>query len=291
MTLPVYKRAGLIGVGLMGASVAMGLKKKGIVETWVGMDQNPQAIEEALKIGAIQEVTSDFQELACQVDWLLLAVPVRQVVELSKQVIPLVDNPDYFIIDVGSTKCEIVSAVEALFLARGKPSRFIGCHPIAGKEKTGPLVADTDLFQGKTVYVTPTAHSDARLLETVESLWRVLGAQIKQITPERHDEILAGSSHLPHMIAFSLMDAVERGYETHQINQSLGGGLRDMTRIVGSSAQMWAEIGVDNRDNIIKQIDSFRQSLDDLYRLLKTADVGALAEFFADKKKFRETLG
>lgn len=285
-----YKRAGLLGVGLMGSSVALGLRQAGVVETWVGMDSDPHAIENALKIGSIQEVTSDLEEMVRQVDWVVLAVPVCAVVALAEQIVPLIDNPHYFMIDVGSTKRTIVTAIDALFAKYGKKNRFVGTHPIAGKEKTGPLVADSELFHGKTVYVTPSDATDPELVLTVEELWKRLGAQTRHCDPKIHDEILAVSSHLPHMVAFALMDAVQREYENRQINHSLGGGLRDMTRVVSSSPEMWADICSENQTNILKQVDLFSESLEMVRALVKTGDATALCQFFREKKQFRDAL-
>lgn len=291
MTVTAYKRAGLIGVGLIGSSVALGLKKRGLVETWVGMDSDPQAIEEALRIGSIQEMTTDLRELVREVDWLLIAVPVRSVIALAQKIIPLISNPHYFMMDVGSTKTTIVETMDRLFVEHGRPNCFIGSHPIAGKEKTGPLAADPDLFQGKTIYLTPSAVTDAALVAKVDVLWRALGGEVRQIDSKTHDDILSVSSHLPHMIAFALMDAVKREYEARQINHSLGGGLRDMTRVVSSSPQMWADICLENKTPILKQIDVFRESLDELYALLKRGEEEPLKQFFSDKKQFRDKLG
>lgn len=285
-----YKRVGLLGVGLIGSSVALGLSKCGIVETWVGMDTDKRVIQDALRLGVIQEMTTDLEELVQAVDWLLVAVPVKDAEAMAARIVPLIQNPDYFIVDVGSTKKNTVACFDGLFAAHGKANAFVGCHPIAGKEKTGPLAADGDLFQGKTVYVTPSPATRPEFLQTVDSLWKALGGQVRSIAPEAHDEVLAISSHLPHVIAFALMDAVQSGYESRQITHSLGGGLKDMTRVVASSPEMWSQICIDNQANILKQVEVFRRSLDDLYHLIKTGDERPLREFFLEKKLFRDVL-
>lgn len=291
MTLKAtYKRAGLIGVGLMGTSVAMGLRRAGLVETWVGLDRDSRVIQDALRLGAIQEVTSDLHEVVREVEFLLIAAPVRTTATLIEQVSPLVDRPDFFLFDVGSTKARIVSTAEAAFLRCGRPNAFVGAHPIAGKEKTGPLVADPELFRGKTVYLTPTPHTLEHNLARVEAIWKALGADVRKVDPESHDEILAVSSHLPHMAAFALMDAVKSAYEKRQIHHSMAGGLTDMTRVVSSSSQMWSEICLDNRDNILKQIDVFQHALSSVRDLVSAGDEAALCAFFADKKQFRDML-
>lgn len=286
-----YKRAGLIGVGLMGSSVALGLHKLGIVETWVGMDRDPAVIQDALRVGAIQEVTTHLEELVKKVEWLLISIPVKGTAALAERIVPLIDNPNYFAMDVGSTKRAIVEAFDNAFLKYDKPNRFVACHPIAGKEKTGPLVSDPDLFHGKTVYLAPSVRTDPRLIQIAESLWKSLGAEPRKIDPATHDEILSVSSHLPHMVAYALMDTVQSAYEEKQIGHSLAGGLKDMTRVVSSSAEMWAEICSENSENITKQINIFQKSLQQLHELIKNRDLHSLQEFFGAKKVFRDLLG
>ncbi len=273
----------IIGVGLIGGSFAAGLKQSNQVQTIVGFGRNEDNLIKAKSLNVIDEYSLDIATALKGVDLVLIATPVDSfgaVLELIKPHIT-----DLVIIsDVGSTKGSVVSIAKSIF---GKvPARFIPAHPIAGKEKSGVEASDSALFYNKRVILTPEENADKSAIEKVSGLWKILGAQVEIMTYKKHDDLLAMTSHLPHMLAFGLMDyLIESNPDACDY---AAGGFKDFSRIASSDATMWRDICLNNSVDIVKHIQGYQQALDKLSDLVKNKESDALHKLFSEAKSARD---
>lgn len=241
----------IIGPGLIGGSIGLGLKKRNLVKTIIGVSHKASSIEKALKTQAIDIGFLNINEAVKDADIVILATSVNKIIEIAKEVIPLMKS-NAILTDVGSTKNLIVRQITNNIR---KDITFVGAHPIAGSEQRGVAFASPDLFEGCTCIITPL-DNQTRAMETISHLWKLLGAKIKYLTPEQHDEILASVSHLPHMIASCLINAIKNEHLVYGAS-----GLKDTTRIASGDPELWIDIFDQNRENIIKSIDQFMTEL------------------------------
>jgi prephenate dehydrogenase len=241
----------IIGPGLIGGSIGLGLKKRNLVKTIIGVSHKASSIEKALKTQAIDIGFLNINEAVKDADIVVLATSVNKIIAIAKEVIPLMKS-NAILTDVGSTKNLIVRQITNNIR---KDIAFVGAHPIAGSEQRGVEFASPDLFEGCTCIITPL-DNQTRAMETISHLWKLLGAKIKYLTPEQHDEILASVSHLPHMIASCLINAIKNEHLVYGAS-----GLRDTTRIASGDPELWIDIFDQNRENIIKSIDQFMTEL------------------------------
>jgi len=281
----VIRQLAIVGVGLLGGSVAKAARSGRLARRIVGIGRDPERLRPAVDDGTLDTAVTDLDAGVREADVILLAAPVLAIEGLLERVWGAAAN-GALITDVGSTKRNIVRAAERLALTR--PLAFVGSHPLAGSEQAGYRVARADLFRGATVVVTPTEKTELAALKRTTELWEALGARVTSLDPETHDRTVAAISHLPHLIACALVDGAGR-VEPGALELAAR-GFRDTTRIAGGDPDMWTEIFLANRDALTAGIEAFRQALGDLQRVIDSGGADALRAELARIKAIREQL-
>ena len=281
----MIRQLSIVGVGLLGGSVAKAARSGGLARRIVGVGRDPERLRPAVDDGTLDTAVTDLEAGVREADVILLAAPVLAIEGLLERVWGAAAN-GALITDVGSTKRNIVRAAERLAVTR--PLGFVGSHPLAGSEQAGYRVARADLFRGATVVVTPTEKTELAALKTTTELWEALGARVTSLDPETHDRTVAAISHLPHLIACALVDGAGR-VEPGALELAAR-GFRDTTRIAGGDPDMWTEIFLANRDALTAGIEAFRQALGDLQRVIDSGRADALRAELARIKAIREQL-
>jgi len=282
---PLFREMAVVGLGLIGGSLALAARKAGLVERVVGLDTDGAHREMALASGMVDRVIGGVTEDLSTADLVVLAVPVTEIAGLLPEVAREA-NRSCLVTDVGSVKGPILAAGDAAF----PDGRFVAGHPIAGREWSGPAAARADLFEEANWIVTPSARTDPRALEGVAALWRGVGASVVTMEPAWHDEVFAAVSHLPHLVAYALMDAVlamPRGEERLRFS---AGGLRDFTRVAASHPRMWRDIFLMNRDQILMVLTAYREALEALEVAIRSGDGDTLAALLARARVAREEI-
>jgi prephenate dehydrogenase len=281
----VIRELAIVGVGLLGGSVAKAARSGGLARRIVGIGRDSARLHPALDDGTLDVATTDLDAGVRTADFVLLAAPVLAIEGLLEQVWRAA--PDRTVVtDVGSTKRNIVRAAERLAAARRLT--FVGSHPLAGSEQSGYRVARPDLFRGATVVVTPTEGTELTALKRVTEFWEALGARVSSLDPETHDRAVAAISHLPHLIACALVDGAGR-VEPSALELAAR-GFRDTTRIAAGDPDMWTEIFLANRDALSASVDAFQQALADLQRAINAGVPDALRTALARIKAMREAV-
>ncbi|WP_238474245.1 bifunctional prephenate dehydrogenase/3-phosphoshikimate 1-carboxyvinyltransferase [Pseudomonas cavernicola] len=275
----------VVGLGLIGGSFAKGLRERGLCREVVGVDLDPESRRLAVELGVVDRCEEQLAA-ACQgAEVIQLAVPIlameKLLVELAK-----LDLGDAVLTDVGSAKGSVVRAARQAFA--GLPSRFVPGHPIAGSEESGVEASNAELFRRHKVILTPLEQTDAAALALVDRLWRELGADVEHMAVEYHDEVLAATSHLPHLLAFGLVDSLAKRSENLEIFRYAAGGFRDFTRIAGSDPVMWHDIFLANREAVLRTLDAFRSDLDALRDAVDAGDGHQLLGVFTRARVARE---
>jgi prephenate dehydrogenase len=281
----VIRELAIVGVGLLGGSVAKAARLGGLARRIVGVGRDPERLRPAVEDGTLDTAVTDLDAGVREADVILLAAPVLAIEGLLERVWGAAAN-GALITDVGSTKRNIVRMAERLAVTRSLA--FVGSHPLAGSEQAGYRVARADLFRGATVVVTPTEKTELAALKTTTGLWEALGARVTSLDPETHDRTVAAISHLPHLIACALVDGAGR-VEPGALELAAR-GFRDTTRIAGGDPDMWTEIFLANRDALTAGIEAFRQALGDLQRVIETGRADVLRAELARIKAIREQL-
>lgn len=278
------KKIVIVGLGLIGGSIARSLSQQKIAVEIVGVGRNESVLQDALDAGAITSWTTDLNEACTGADLIVIAVPSLTVKSVLEQIKPVITE-NMVLTDAASVKHAIVEAAEEVF---GKtPSRFVPGHPIAGSEHSGFAASSKELFKGKKVILTPLEHTDPEAVELVASLWEAQGADVLKMTVERHDEVLAATSHLPHLLAFSLVDTLSQQGESEEIFRYAAGGFRDFTRIASSDPQMWHDIFMTNGKATVKILDSYMQDLKRLREAVLSGNSEELMSTFTRARKSR----
>jgi prephenate dehydrogenase len=279
----VIRRLGLVGLGLLGGSVAKAARAQGLADEIVAVGRDRARLEPALRDGAIDRASTDIAEGVAGVDFCLLATPVATLSALLPDVWRALPS-DAVLTDVGSTKAAIVERAERL--AAGRPLAFVGSHPMAGSEQAGYRVSRADLFRGATVIITPTERTDSHAVKRVAEFWEALGGRLVTLDPVTHDRATAAISHLPHLVADALVDAVVR--MDPRFFGVAGRGFKDTTRIAASDPRMWREIFQENRAGLAEALAAFRAALDDLERLIAHDDAPAIEAALDRIRRVRE---
>jgi len=280
-------RLAIIGVGLIGGSLARALREAGSVRSVVGIGRSRANLDEALSLGICDEVTQDARRGVEGADVVFISVPVCAIPAVVEEIAPAL-APGCIVTDGGSVKAAIVRECEA-FTPAG--CHFVGGHPIAGTEHSGAAASFAKLYSGKRCILTPTERTDTAALSKVDLLWRLTGADVCFMEPEHHDRIFAEISHLPHMAAYALVHAVgSADVEGENVLSYTAGGFRDFTRIASSDPVMWRDIALMNREALLSSIDGFSASLAELRRKIDRADQTGLTEFFTIAKQFRDGI-
>ena len=278
----------VIGLGLIGGSFAKGLRESGVCREVVGVDLDPQSRQLAVELGVVDRCEEDLA-LACQgADVIQLAVPILAMEKLLA-LLARMDLGQAVLTDVGSAKGNVVRAAQEAFA--GMPARFVPGHPIAGSEQSGVEASNAQLFRRHKVILTPLEQTDPDALDLVDRLWRELGADVERMQVERHDEVLAATSHLPHLLAFGLVDSLAKRSENLDIFRYAAGGFRDFTRIAGSDPVMWHDIFLANREAVLRTLDTFRNDLDALRDAVDAGDGHQLLGVFTRARVAREHFG
>jgi prephenate dehydrogenase len=271
------------GVGLIGGSLSLALKRAGIVQRVTGVGRSRENLELASELGVIDDWTHDIAEAARDADMVLLAVPMTAYDGLFKAMADVLPA-QAIVTDAGSTK---QSAIIAARRHLPNPDRFVAAHPIAGTEHSGAGAAFAELFEGHLCILTPDDHTDAEALAEVKNMWEVTGCHIKEMDAAEHDDALAGVSHLPHLAAFALVNAVRRQAGDDPF-QFAAGGFRDFTRIASSSPHMWRDIALCNKQALLGKIDALQSELAILREALEAGDGERLLFEFESAKQARD---
>ena len=282
-----FNKVAIIGVGLIGGSLALVLKREGLALNIVGIGRGLPNLEAAQKLGIIDSFTRDIGEGVKDADLVIVAVPVLKIAETIRQAAAHL-KPGCIVTDVGSVKGAVITEVEPLI---PEGVHFVPGHPIAGTENSGAEAAFPELYIGRKCILTPTQKTDAGALDAVRRVWEATGARVVVMDAGLHDMILAAVSHLPHMIAYTLVNTVgdieDSGVDALSYS---AGGFKDFTRIASSSPEMWSDICAMNKEQILKTIDAFSRRLESLRELIEKEDLSALKTEFDRAKNLRDSL-
>ena len=281
----MFRKLTIVGVGLIGGSFALALKKAQAVEQVMGVGRSPQVLARAAALGIVDAITTSMEEALDGADLVLIATPVAQTGAILAALAPFL-QPHTIVTDAGSTKGDVVAAAR---LALGeKIGQFVPGHPIAGRESNGPEAALADLYVGKKAVLTPLPENPAAAIERVASAWSACGAIVHRLSARQHDRIFAAVSHLPHLLAYALVDQIERAPEAALLFQYAASGFRDFTRIAGSSPEMWRDIALANRSALLSEIEGYASQLARLKTMLAVADGDGLHAMFANAQRARQ---
>ena len=275
----------IVGLGLIGGSVALAARRAGFANTYLGVDLAYEERQGAISLGVVDQVSASLAELAPDADLILLAVPVLAMEPVLRALKPHL-KATAVVSDVGSAKAVVLEAAKKVF---GElPPRLILGHPIAGAEKSGVLASQVDLFAGRKVILTPTANNAPEALALVTQLWQACGAEVIAMDVIKHDQVLARTSHLPHLLAFSLVETLARKDERLEIFRYAAGGFRDFTRVAASDPVMWRDIFLANRDATLEALDEFLEGVQRLKTAVETQDADGLVSIFTKAKSARD---
>lgn len=276
MTLPAFKQITIVGPGLLGASIGLALKHAGFIGRIVGVARSQATRDTALARNCIDDATDDLLAAARHSDLILLATPVNTIIRQLSEL----RDVDAIITDVGSTKRSIVHAASQVLK---HPERFVGSHPMAGSENTGPEHARADLFKGKPVIMTPSPATEEATMRGVEQLWKSLGMLVYKAAPELHDQMVAHISHVPHVMAGLLVLLAEQGGGLHVAST----GFTDTTRLASGDPQLWADILTDNRKQVVRALDELSALIDDLRHRLTDGQREPVCELLETAQRIR----
>jgi prephenate dehydrogenase len=280
----MFEQLGLIGCGLMGGSFALALKRAGLVKRVVGYSKSPSTTERARQMGVIDVEAPSALLAVSGADIVLLAVPVAATEATLKAIRHLVTK-DMLIMDVGSTKRDVIDSARRVL--RDNAGSFVPCHPVTGKEVSGVEHADPDLYTGKQVIITPIDRTYPTQLQNAVTVWEGLGCNVLKMAPEAHDAAFAAVSHLPHLIAFALMNGITSQQHGKDYLSLAGPGFRDFTRIAASDSKMWRDILLANKNELLAQAKIFQSSLNAMERLIESGDAETLEGIIAQASDAR----
>ena len=283
----LFKRIAISGVGLIGGSLAKALKGKKIVGEILGVGRNEERLQRAQEDGIIDAYTAHLDATLERVDAVVVATPVGRIVDLTRIMIPFLKKGT-IITDVGSVKKEIVREVERCI---PDTLHFVGAHPIAGTENSGFEASFATLFENSTCILTPVSTTSPEAVAKIKELWSLIGSNVVSMDCDRHDEILAAVSHLPHVIAYSMVNCLlkREGFEETILSFS-GGGFKDFTRIAASHSEMWRDIILMNRDKVLPVIELFQDYLNELKEAIERGDGEKLYSEFQKSRMFRRLM-
>lgn len=283
----MIKTLAVIGIGLIGGSFARALRAAGSVEQIIGIDHDHANLSQALKLKVIDQSAATLAEGVAQADLVFIAVPVHSIAPVVAALAPCL-KPGAVVTDGGSVKDEVVKACEPLMPVG---TSFVGGHPIAGTENSGVASSFAELFAGRRCILTPTSATDAKALKLVHALWEAAGSRVEYMDTQTHDRIFAAVSHLPHMVAYSLVHAVNRSAEEEEnILAFSAGGFRDFTRIASSDPVMWRDIALMNKTALLDMLDRYTVEFIALRDRIAAGDAEWLEEFFTTSKRLRDSI-
>lgn len=280
-------RLGLIGVGLIGGSLAAALRAADYVREVVGYGRSLANLEDAARLGLIDAALPSPEAVAREADVIVLALPVGGIGNMLAQIVGSI-APHAIVTDVGSVKLGVVEAARQALPTNFR--RFVGGHPIAGTERSGAVAARADLFRGRRVVLTPDDDTDADAIAQVQAMWHATGAEVMQMPAAEHDRILAASSHLPHALAYALVDMLVRMDEHRAVFDCAAAGFRDFTRIAASDPTMWRDIFVANADHVVALLREYQDEIETLAQAIERGDTQWLVDTLTRAKLARDAL-
>ena len=283
--MAAFKKIAIFGVGLIGGSFALALKKSGAAGEVVGVGRRRETLVRAAALGIIDSHTEDVAQAVAGADLVLIAAPVAQTASLLQAMAPHL-QPETVVTDAGSTKTDVVLAART---ALGhKIHQFVPGHPIAGREQNGPDAALADLYVGKKIILTALPENPAAAVDRVTDAWQCCGALVHHLTAEAHDAVFAAVSHLPHVLAYALVADIAARPDAARLFQYAASGFRDFTRIAGSSPEMWRDIALANRSALLGELDAYMAQLNQIRALLDQSDGPALEKIFGSAQAARQ---
>jgi len=279
-----FERVAVIGVGLIGGSFSLAIKEKKLCGHVVGTGRSAANLKLALERGVIDSIAAGPAAAARDADLVLVSAPVAQFENIFQEMEDIL-IPGALVTDAGSTKRDVVTAARAGLGA--KIAQFVPAHPIAGAEHSGAAAAGAALFRGRRLVLTPLEENRQQDVETALGLWSAIGARVSRMTPEAHDQVFAAVSHLPHLLAYALVDDISARANAAQLFGYAAGGFRDFTRIASSHPEMWRDICMANRDRLLHELHLYEKKLKTIGQMLETRDALALEKLFADARAAR----
>jgi prephenate dehydrogenase len=277
MANQTWNKIAIIGVGLIGGSIGLAVRKRNLANEVMGIGRDAARLAEATRLGAISTATTHTEHGVAGAELVIVCTPVERIIDHVRQVAAIAD-PGALITDAGSTKAEIVRE-----LGSGVP--FIGSHPLAGNEKGGVQHASADLFEGRTVIVTPTQESSADELRRLKNFWLSLGAKVVEMSAENHDQVVAITSHLPHLLASAIASATPAEYVT-----LTAGGWQDATRIAAGDPALWRQIMMANQENLLAALNQFDKRLAAFRQAIEAGDPASLERLLTEAKRIRDAV-
>lgn len=281
----MINRLCIIGVGLIGGSLSRALREKGFCRHVIGCGRDERHLQRACQLGVINEYSTDPANAVQGADMIVVSVPLRAMQSVFEQIDPHV-SVDAVLTDVGSAKACVETAARKTL--SGSLDRFVPGHPIAGTEHSGVEASFAELYQGRKVILTPLQENTRETIGRVKAMWEATGANVQQMTAAHHDEVLAETSHLPHVLAFALVDTLSHMGDSDEVFQYAAGGFRDFTRIASSDPVMWRDICMENRDAILKILDRYMSDLENLREVISKGDLEMLQQIFSRAKDARD---
>lgn len=279
-----FKKIVICGVGLIGGSFALALKKSGFKGKILGLERSPDILERAHALGIVDQTGLSLEETLRDADLIVLSVPVAQTGNALKMILPYWHD-GLIVSDTGSTKTDVVAMARDVL--REKIAQFIPAHPIAGSEMNGPEAAVDDLFAGKKTVIAALPENNRSDVERIADVWERCGAIIHHLTPENHDTVFATVSHMPHLLAYGLVDYVADHPKSDLFFQYAASGFRDFTRIAGSSPEMWRDITLANRTQLLVELDAYLKEIKLIRDLVDQADGDGLQKIYANAQEAR----
>jgi len=283
--MKMFKSIGIAGLGLLGGSVALAAKSNGLVSEVFGYTRSSDTLQRACDLGIVDRPFSTFSEMVKEAECVFLSGPISVNLELTKSILEV--KPTLLFTDVGSTKKAITDVVEKLFPYR---NCFAGSHPMAGSEKRGIDQARCDLFSGRTVIITPVKNAGTQAVETIRNFWERVGAKTVIMSAEKHDTICSYTSHLPHLVAFLLVEMLEGKLDDSDVMSCIGPGFCDTTRIAASDQEIWAEIFASNKENMLLAMKKFQLHLEQIERIIEKNEVEHLKKWIEKVKQMRMSI-
>ena len=281
------KSVAVIGVGLIGGSFALAVRRAGLAATLVGFDRDTGALQRAIELGVIDRAAESASDAARGAELVMVSVPVRAIGPVLHDV-ALALEADAVVTDAGSTKEEVVRLARSEL--RERFVRFVPGHPIAGRETSGVESATAELFRGARVVLTPVAETASGAVTTVRSLWEGVGARVATCAADVHDRVFAAVSHLPHMLSFALVSEIASRPDSAELLDFAGGGFRDFTRIAASSPEMWRDIALQNREALLAELDRFGARLAVFRELIDKGEGAGLERLMREARAARQSI-
>ncbi|MDO8351332.1 MAG: prephenate dehydrogenase/arogenate dehydrogenase family protein [Gallionella sp.] len=279
-----FNKVVIFGVGLIGGSFALALRRANAVGEVVGFGRSEATLEQAMQLGIIDRIGRDASVEVAKADLVMLATPVGQMAELMARIAPCL-GAHTLVTDGGSTKSEVVAAAYANL--GDKVAQFVPAHPIAGAEQSGAGAAHADLYSGKKVVLTPLPENSSDSVNRVRHAWELCGALVSELTAQQHDEVFAAVSHLPHLLSFALVHDLAQRDNRDQLLSFAASGFRDFTRIAASNPEMWRDICLANRVALMSELQSYTAELNTLHTALENNDAEKLEEIFSLAREVR----